>query len=140
MSGILKDFTFKWLYETIVLLYFFHLCQPFSSYNGKAAHVLNKNQTITACGGVEVLLHALLSSALDRGEWSPSRFGRLTLGKSPRTHWIENCLGPTAGLDLPEKATIFILPGIEPRFLCRQFHIQVAIRFRNVRSLWVRVL
>jgi hypothetical protein len=64
---------------------FCHLCQPFSSYKGIAVYVLNKNEIIKACGGVEVLR-------------------------------------PTAGLDISEKTKIsFILPGIEPRFLCRQF-------------------
>jgi hypothetical protein len=40
-----------------------------------------------------------LSSALDGGEWSASRPGRLTLGeKGPGTHRIEGCVGHRAGL------------------------------------------
>jgi hypothetical protein len=33
---------------------------------------------------VEVQLHAFLTSAVEGGEWSASRFGRFTSG----THWI----------------------------------------------------
>jgi hypothetical protein len=32
------------------------------------------------CGGVEVQFHTILTSALDGGEWSASRPGRLTPG------------------------------------------------------------
>jgi hypothetical protein len=34
-----------------------------------------------AIGGMEVQLHAFLTSALDWGEWSASRLGRFTLRK-----------------------------------------------------------
>jgi len=36
------------------------------------------------CGGVELYLHAFLTSALDESEWSSSRLGHF----SPGTQWI----------------------------------------------------
>jgi hypothetical protein len=36
-----------------------------------------------AYGGVDVLIHIFLISALDGGEWSASRPGRFTPGKGP---------------------------------------------------------
>jgi hypothetical protein len=40
-----------------------------------------------------------LTSALDGGEWSPSRRGRFTLGERvPGTHWIGGWVGQRAGL------------------------------------------
>jgi hypothetical protein len=42
-----------------------------------------------AYGGVEVYLHAFLTSALDGSEWSASRPGRFTpMERAPGTHWI----------------------------------------------------
>jgi hypothetical protein len=45
----------------------------------------------------------LLTSALNGGEWSAPRPGRLTLGeRSLHTHWIGGWVGPRAGLDAVE--------------------------------------
>jgi len=45
--------------------------------------------------GVEVQLHAFLTSALDGGEWSVSRPGRFTPRKrAPGAHWIGGWVGP----------------------------------------------
>jgi hypothetical protein len=44
-----------------------------------------------------------LTSAIDGGEWSPSRPCRFTFGESaPGTHGIEGWVGPRAGLDAVE--------------------------------------
>ena len=40
-----------------------------------------KHHDLKACGGVAVELHALLSSALDIGEWPTSHTVALSLGK-----------------------------------------------------------
>jgi hypothetical protein len=50
--------------------------------------VLERSTTPWRCiGGMEVQLHALLTSALDGGEWSASRSGRFTpQGLAPGTH------------------------------------------------------
>jgi hypothetical protein len=43
---------------------------------------------------------ALLTLALDRGEWSASRPSRFTPGeRDPGTHWIGGWVGPRAGLE-----------------------------------------
>jgi hypothetical protein len=53
--------------------------------------------TYWGSGGIA---NVFLTSELDGGEWSASRFGRFTTGeRTPDTQWIEGCLGPTAGLD-----------------------------------------
>jgi len=45
--------------------------------------------------GVEVSLHALLTSELDGGEWPASRPGRFTRGdRAPDNHWIVSWVGP----------------------------------------------
>jgi hypothetical protein len=45
--------------------------------------------------GVEVQLHALLTLALDGGEWSVSQSRERAHG----THWLRGLAGPTASLD-----------------------------------------
>jgi hypothetical protein len=50
-------------------------------------------------GGVDVQTHVFLISALVRSEWSASRPGRFTTGKTALgTHWIGGWVGPRAGL------------------------------------------
>jgi hypothetical protein len=50
--------------------------------------------------GVEVYIHAFLTSALDGGEWSASRPGSFTpRERAPGTHWIGGWVGPEVGLD-----------------------------------------
>jgi hypothetical protein len=57
--------------------------------------------------GVEVQLHAFLTSALDEGEWSVSRPGRFTpRGRAPNTPWIGDCVGPRAVLGTVVKRNI----------------------------------
>jgi hypothetical protein len=54
-------------------------------------------------GGVEVLIHVFLTSALDGGEWSASRPCRFT----PGSHWIIGWVGLRVGLDAVEKRKSF---------------------------------
>jgi hypothetical protein len=57
--------------------------------------------------GVEVQLHAFLTSALDGGEWSASRTGRfIPRERAPSAHWIRGWLDPRAGLDAVERRKI----------------------------------
>jgi hypothetical protein len=60
-------------------------------------------------GGVDVLTHVFLTSALAGSEWLASRPGRFT----PGTHWIGGWVGPRAGLDYMEKWKFLTLPGLE---------------------------
>jgi hypothetical protein len=53
-----------------------------------------------AYGGVDLYLHAFLTSAVDGGEWSASRPGCFTpRERAPGTHWIGGWVGSSAGLD-----------------------------------------
>jgi len=56
-------------------------------------------------GGMEVQLHAFLTSALDSGEWSASRAGYFTPApvRSPGTHWIGGWVGLRTILDAVAK-------------------------------------
>jgi hypothetical protein len=55
-----------------------------------------------AYGGVEVQLHAFLTSVIHGREWSSARPGRFTPGKNPGTHWIRGWVGSSVGLDVLE--------------------------------------
>jgi hypothetical protein len=55
-------------------------------------------------GGVEVQLHAFLTSALDADQQSVSRYGGLTPWETASgTNWIGRWVGPRAGLDAEVK-------------------------------------
>jgi hypothetical protein len=61
---------------------------------------------------MEVYLHALLTSALDGGEWPASRPGHFNPGeKGPGTHLKGGWVGPKAGLDaLKVKSKCKVVP------------------------------
>jgi hypothetical protein len=57
--------------------------------------------------GSGVELHAFLTLALGRGEWSASRPRRFTPWEgAPGTNWIGGWVGPKAGLDTVVKRNI----------------------------------
>jgi hypothetical protein len=57
--------------------------------------------------GVEVYLHAFLTSELDGGKWSASRSGRFTpRERAPGTRWIGVWMGPRAVLETVSKRKI----------------------------------
>jgi hypothetical protein len=58
-----------------------------------------------------------LISALDGGEWSASRLGRLIAGETaPGTHWMGRLVGPLSQSGrYGEEKHLCPLPGIEPR-------------------------
>jgi hypothetical protein len=60
------------------------------------------------CGGVTVLIHVLLISALVADELSDSRSGRFT----PDIHWIGSWVAPKAGLDDVKKRKLLTSPGL----------------------------
>jgi hypothetical protein len=62
----------------------------------KLSQCLTKHHAMKMYGRVEVQLHALLTSELDGGEWSASRYGRFY----PCTHWIGGWVVDTGGLDI----------------------------------------
>jgi hypothetical protein len=73
----------------------------------KLSLCLTKHHAMKTYWGVEVQLHAFLTSALDGGEWSASRPGRFTpREKAPFTHWIGGSVGPRADLDAVVKRKI----------------------------------
>jgi hypothetical protein len=60
--------------------------------------------------GVEVYLHAFLTSELDGGEWSDSRPGRfIPRERTPGTHWIGGWVGPKAVPDAVLKRNLTVL-------------------------------
>jgi hypothetical protein len=84
-----------------------------------------------AYGGVDVLIHIFLTSAISGGEWSASRPCRFTPEeKSPGTQWIGVWMGPRAGLDDVEKRKFLTLPGPELRPLGRPARRQSLYRLR----------
>jgi hypothetical protein len=67
-----------------------------------------------AYGGVKVYSYIFLTSALAGSEWSASRPGRFTPGKTtPGTYWISGWVGPRSNLDTLEKRKFLTLPGLE---------------------------
>jgi hypothetical protein len=61
-------------------------------------------------GGVDLKLHAFLTSALYGGEWSASRHSRFACGEGvPGTHWIGGWVGPVASLDTLTKRKIIVI-------------------------------
>jgi hypothetical protein len=56
--------------------------------------------------GAKIYLHLLLTSPLDRGDWSSSRHDRLTSEKNPDSHWLGDWVSLRAGLDDFEKIKI----------------------------------
>jgi hypothetical protein len=76
-----------------------------STVEGKGKFVpvpLTKHHAMKTYGGVEVQLHAFLTSDLDGGEGSASHPARFTLG----THWIGGWAGTRASLDAVTKRKI----------------------------------
>jgi hypothetical protein len=64
-------------------------------------HAMKTNQVM------EVKRHALLTWALDGGEWSASRPGRFTpRERAPGIHWIGGWMDPRAVLDMVVKRKI----------------------------------
>jgi hypothetical protein len=67
---------------------------------------------------MQVQLRKFLTSALDRHEWSASRFSCFIPGeRAPGTHWIGGRVRPRIGLDAVEKTEISCLVGNRTQFL-----------------------
>jgi len=72
--------------------------------NVKLCLFLIKYSTTKTNGGMEVYLHAFLTSELDGCEWSASLTDLFPpRERVPTTHWIECCMGSRAGLDAATK-------------------------------------
>jgi hypothetical protein len=67
--------------------------------------------------GIEIQIHAFLTSATDADERSVSRPGRFTTGERAHgIHWTGGWVGFKAALDNGEERKSLILPEIEPKF------------------------
>jgi hypothetical protein len=63
--------------------------------------------------GSEGIAPPFLTSALDGGAWSASRFRHFTLERATGSHWIRAWVGPRAGPDAVEYYFfIIILSGV----------------------------
>jgi hypothetical protein len=101
--------TFRYIFPRLNVLKYWHIHRnskqaiEFSvtdKVDVKSSLVLTKHHVIKMCGGVEVMLHTFLSSALDGGEWPVSHPGRFTHGeRTPFAHCTGSWVGPRAGLD-----------------------------------------
>jgi hypothetical protein len=82
-------------------------------------------------GGVDILIHIFLTSAIAGGEWSASHPGSFTPEeRAPGTHWIGCWMDPRAGLDDVEKRKFLTLLGLELRTLGRPACSQSLYRLR----------
>jgi hypothetical protein len=83
----------------------------------RSIHCSIKHHTVKTYGGVDVHLHALLTSALDGGEWFASRPGRSTPGeRDPPLHYpldrsgcaseVKRIPAPNPGLPIQSLITI----------------------------------
>jgi hypothetical protein len=78
----------------------FHLSTPWFSNRRSCPCDLTEHHAIKTYWGMEVLLHALWTSALDRVEWSNSRPDSfIPREKDSGTHWMGSWVGRRAGLD-----------------------------------------
>jgi hypothetical protein len=92
-------------------------------------------------GGMDVLIHVFLTSALLGAEWSASHFGLFTPGeRDPRTLWIGGWVGSIAGLVDMEKRKFLLPPGLELRPLGRPARSQSLYGLRYPGSLCVTVI
>jgi hypothetical protein len=96
-------------------------------------------------GGVDVLVHIFLTSALVGGDCSASRLSSFnTEERGPGTHWIGGWVGPRTGLDDVERTKILPLPGLELRarnkslyqLRCRGFWLVEGNMMRDVQYVY----
>ena len=77
-----------------------------------------------------------ITSALDGGEWSAGRSGRLTPDESAfGTRMVRGWLDQTAGLNALKKIFLLLL-GLEPRFLFCPFRSTVTVLTELLRLLY----
>jgi hypothetical protein len=87
-------------------------------------------------GGVNELIHVILTSTLPGVERSASLPGRFTPWvRAPRTHWIGSCVGPKTGLEGMVKREFFTLLGLELWPFSRLARSQSLYRLRYPASL-----
>jgi hypothetical protein len=90
--------------------------------------IVSKQQPMKTYGGVKVHLHTFLTSALDEGERSAARPGRITRKETTagmRTPWIGGSVGPKGSLDAVKK--LLHLPRIKLRFLGCSFRSKIIL-------------
>jgi hypothetical protein len=84
---------------------------------GKVVPVLNyKHHATKTYWGMEIKLHAFLTSALAEDEWSTLRSGLFTPRETASgTHWIGGWVSPRTGMDaVARKKILHPLPELEP--------------------------
>jgi hypothetical protein len=76
-----------------------------------------KHKATKGHGGVEEYLNEFLYLATQRGMWSASSNGRLTLSKEPQSFRTGRLLSLRASLGTTDKINLLSMPGIESRSL-----------------------
>jgi hypothetical protein len=77
----------------------------------KLSLCLIKHHSLDTCGGIEVYLHAFVTSTPDVGRWSASCTGHFSLReRAPSTQCIEQLVGSKTSLNSMEKRNLFHLP------------------------------
>jgi hypothetical protein len=130
-----------WFTGPTIPVYNAYTCTQAYIRTGKFIPVINniiRHYATKVCVGVEMWLHHFLTSTLNRGEWSASRF---TPGdRDPDTYWIWGWFGPRAGYDAVEKRKSLapprnLIPVTKPTELSRLLqgiHTHTHTRFRIV--------
>jgi hypothetical protein len=119
--------------QFLILKYSFPLCAvcvgDWCIFNIKDKVVpVIKHYAMKAYGGVDVLIHIFLTSALAGGEWSASRPCHFIPEEDPRTHWIGGWVDPRAGLDDVKTWKLLPPPSTELRSLGRAARSQSLYR------------
>jgi hypothetical protein len=111
---------------------------PHWSVKVKIKSYLTKYHAMKAYEGMEIELHAFLTSALEGGEWSASRRGRFTpRGNTSRYPMDRRLGGPQSRSERSgeEKGKSLSLPGIEPRSSNITFETLRGVRLSSNVSL-----
>jgi hypothetical protein len=107
----LRVLEWSWVHGSIISYPYVTSTRTFVGESKEDLGLLKHRATRTNRGGGSYL-HTFFTSALDAGQWWPSRPGHFTAGKEALgNRWIEGWLGPRASMDAVNRIT---WPAINP--------------------------